>query len=939
MNRILSSIAILLIALSLPIVGKGAYAADTKLAIDTAVRYGKLDNGLTYYIRHNSEPKNRADFYIAQNVGSILEEDNQRGLAHFLEHMAFNGTTHFPGKSMLEYLQDKGISFGRDINAYTSFDNTVYYISNVNTQNSALMDSTLLAIYDWGNEISLLDEEIEKERGVINEEWRTRGDAQMRMFEKVIPIMYAGSQYANRLPIGTMDVVMNFKPQTIRDYYEKWYRPDQQGIIVVGDFDAAVMEKKVKKLFSNSKMPQKVAERKIYPVLDNDEPIYALYTDPETSASMISLFFKHDITPKEELNTVKGYRNILLNVLVQTMFADRFNEITQKADAPFNYAMAYDGDYFIAPTKDAFSVMAFAKDGKFLETFNSITTEAQRAAKHGFTDGELQRAKAKIISLYEQQYNERNKRKNEKLAQEYVSHFTENDPIPGIETEYVLTKELVPEISLNDVNNFISSKITPKNAVILISAPEKVGLKYPTETEIVSTFKSILSSDPAPYKDSATDKPLLSKMPKAGKIISEKKIADIGVTELILSNGAKVLLKPTDFKNDEISMSAISYGGKWSTYNGKNASDLKALEDVINISALGEFKRPDLRKQLAGKNVTVNFVFGEPTENISANSSKKDLETMLQLNYLYFTDVRKDNDTFEALKSRLRSQLAMRKNNPLSFISDTIQNKLYQGSPLYSSISNEDVDAINYDNILAEYQKKMNNAGDFTFSFVGNFDIDSIKPMIAQYISSLPDNKIREAVKYTAPFPAGVIRSEFTVPMVNPKTTSFTLISGKLPYSLKNDFMFDMLNSIMRIVYTNTIREEEGGTYGVGTSTSLSKYTGQWSFSYNFDTNIEAQQRLNERALKELKKVMTEGANDEEFRKAKEAAIMQYDTNLRNNDYWMSVLRYRGIGMDIYTGYEKIIKSITLPEFNEFMKKVYNDNNNITVIMNGAKPE
>lgn len=905
------------------------------IPMDSAIRYGVLPNGLTYYIKHNNEPKNRADFYIAQKVGSILENEDQRGLAHFLEHMAFNGTTHFPGKKMLEYLQDNGLRFGADINASTGFDQTVYFIANVPTTNSNLMDSVSLALYDWGNEISLENGEIEKERGVINEEWRTRGDAQMRMYEAVLPTFYKGSKYANRLPIGLMEVVMNFKPETLRKYYDTWYRPDQQGIIIVGDFDAAQMEKKIVALFNNSTMPKDVKEREYFPVPNNVEPIYALYKDKEASYTTIQVFFKHDTYPKEGLNTLAKYKYDVTNVLAQLLFSMRYSEIAQKPDSPFNGAYAYDGDFFISPTKSAYTFMARAKEGQSLNAFNGLLTEARRVGQHGFSQSELDRAKSQIMVYVKNQYLEKDKQQNRKLANEYVSNFTEGGYLPNPELDYKLASEIVPTITLADVNKFVATNIHHDNVVIGIFGSDKEGIEYPSEAQIVESFNKIMSEDTKNYEDKALNVPLISKVPKAGKIISEKSDAKTGITTMKLSNGATVYLKPTDFKNDEISMTAFSIGGNWA-YGGKNTTVLKMVDKIVDISSMGAYNKINLNKYLAGKMVGINFELNDPSEEISGSSSKKDLETLFQLNYLYFTDVRKDEQAFQALKSRMKSDLSLRKNSPRAIFIDSIKSTTYSHNPLYTSLTEGEVDQVSYDAALAILKERTANAGDYTFSFVGSFNIDSIKPYIVKYIASLPDNGKREKISYNVGVTSGLFNNHFERQMENPKTSCYTVISGKLPYSTKNRMLLNMLNGVMRINYTNTIREEEGGTYGVSTSTSLNKYNDQWSFSYNFDTNREVYKKLNDRALSEFYNMLLKGADESTFNKVKEATIKQYEINLRNNGYWMSVLTNKAIGIDSYTGYEDMLKAVTLADFNKFIKTLYNKDNNLSVVMEGV---
>ena len=493
--------------------GQAIYAQSPEmqpLPIDSMVRYGVLDNGLTYYVRHNETPKQRVEFHIAQKVGSVLEEENQRGLAHFLEHMAFNGLEHFPGKTMLNYLEENGIQFGSDINAYTGFDQTVYRISNVPSDRSGLVDSCLLILHDWACAIALEDKEIDEERGVIQEEWRTRADANWRQWESTVPVMFEGSQYANRMPIGTMDVVMNFPYKTLRDYYHKWYRPDQQGIIVIGDIDAEKIENQIKTLFGSIKMPENAAERIYYPVPDNKEPIVAIYQDKEAPNAMASIYFKHEPMPREikatQIGAIYGY----LQAVAQTMLNNRLTEIAMQPEAPFVGAYAYDSNFFIAQTKDAFTLLAVGKEDAVLDAMKGVLREAERVNRFGFTSSEYERAKAELLSRYENMYNERNNAKNISYAEEYINHFLEGGYIPGIEFEYNMLKEISPLIPLAQVNQYIQELIGEENIVITITGPEKEGLVFPTKEEVIAAFNSVSHEDLEAYEDNVSDERMVS---------------------------------------------------------------------------------------------------------------------------------------------------------------------------------------------------------------------------------------------------------------------------------------------------------------------------------------------------------------------------------------------------------------------------------------------
>ncbi|MDD3511327.1 MAG: pitrilysin family protein, partial [Fermentimonas sp.] len=519
------------------------------LPIDPNVRTGKLENGLTYYIRNNGQPENRADFYIAQKVGSMQEEDNQAGLAHFLEHMAFNGTENFPGKSMLNYLQDNGIRFGVNINAYTSFDETVYYMSDIPTTNVNLMDSALLVLHDWSNAISLEEEELESERGVIREEWRTRGGAQQRIWDQLLPAMYPESKYAKRMPIGSIDVINNFKPEEIRAYYHKWYRPDLQGIIVVGDVDLDEMEKKIVELFSPITLDEEVAERVYYPVPDNKEPIFALATDTEARSTSIMMFYKHDPMPDELKNTQAGYLTQYILNAAASMMNQRFNEILQKPDAPFTSAYAYDGDYFVAKTKDAWTVVAGSSEDKIDDALAAMIRESERAKQHGFTAAEYDIARTNILKSYEDAYNNRDKQRNASYSEEYVRAFIDSEPIPGIEFEYQFLQAVAPNIPVEAINQTIQQLIGDDNIVIAITGPEKEGLVYPTKEELQNVFTTVKAETIEAYVGEVIDEPLVSVIPEPGKIVSSERDEDMNATVWTLENGMKVILKNTDFKN------------------------------------------------------------------------------------------------------------------------------------------------------------------------------------------------------------------------------------------------------------------------------------------------------------------------------------------------------------------------------------------------------
>ncbi len=913
------------------------------LPIDPSVRYGVLDNGLTYYVRHNETPKQRAEFHIAQKVGSVLENEDQRGLAHFLEHMAFNGTEHFPGKNMLNYLEKNGIKFGTDINAYTSFDQTVYRVSNVPTTNEGLVDSCLLVLYDWACAISLNDKEIDSERNVIHEEWRTRADAQQRTWETVVPAMFPGSQYANRMPIGTMEVVMNFPYQALRDYYEKWYRPDQQGIIVIGDFDVDQMEQKIKNLFGKIEMPENAAERIYYPVPDNDEPLFAFYKDKETTYTRVEVYMKHDPMPRELKATVNGAIVNYMNGVVNMMFNERINEITQKADAPFIAGGVFDGDYFVAATKDAFTLIALCKDNGSIDAFKGIIREAERVDRFGFTASEYDRARANLLANYENMYKERNNRKNINYAEEYIDHFISGGYIPGIEMEYNLLKQVSPMITVEMVNEYVQTLINDeKNLVISLTGPDKEGVSYPNKEEMLAALKEVKAEEIAAYVDAVSNEPLIANEPVAGTVKKEAPGKKFGTTEWTLSNGVKVILKPTDFKDDEIIMEAVSMGGTSLYANPDHAlaTNLNSVNEVVALGGLGQFTKTDLTKVLAGKRAWASFSLGEAMESVDASCSPKDLETMMQLVYLTFTDIHRDDEAFAAWKDQSKSILTNYANNPQFIFSDSLQSTLYNHHVMRKVMKAEDVDLVDYGRILDIAKERTANAADYTFIFVGSFEPDSLKPLVEKYIASLPANKKHEKAGKLISVQKGIVNNHFTTPMQTAKSSVYAIYSNDTKYNLRNSLMSSILKQVMDIVYTETIREEEGGTYGVGTSSSLSAQSNKWIFLFGFDTNPQDEDRLLNRSHAELMKVAKEGPREADFNKGKEYMLKQYTNNLRENSYWMNTIKVNSLGFgDNATEYEKVLNSITIDDMKKFTKKLFNGKNIMEVVMTGVVKE
>ncbi|HBL33672.1 MAG TPA: peptidase M16 [Porphyromonadaceae bacterium] len=905
------------------------------LPTDPAVRTGKLENGLTYYIRQNKTPENRVDFYIAQNVGSMQEEDPQAGLAHFLEHMAFNGTTHFPGKSMLNYLQDNGIQFGGNINAYTSFDQTVYYISNVPADNKNLVDSCILVLYDWSCGIALEEEELDKERGVIREEWRTRGGSQQRLTDKLLPALYPGSKYANRMPIGSIDVINNFKPEEIRAYYHKWYRPDLQGIIIVGDVNVDETEKKVKDLFSGIKLDENRAERVYFPVPDNDEPIVAIATDKEARNTLIRLFYKHDAVPREMLNTQAGYMMNYVTNVAAIMFNDRFNEITQKPNAPFTFAQAYNSDYFVAKTKDAWTVVAGSAEDKVDEALAAIVRETERVKKHGFTASEYERARTNLLQSVENAYNNRDKQKNNAYAEEYVRSFTDGEPIPGIEYEYQLLQSVAPQIPVEAINQTIQQLIGEKNIVVAVTGPEKEGLTYPGKDELLGVLASVKAEEIEPYAEEVSDEPLIAEPPAPGTIAEVKKDEAFGTTVWKLSNGVTVVLKDTDFKDDEIRMMASSYGGT-SQYVVQDPVNAKMAGQVMTLGGVGNFSTTELPKVLAGKTASARPIISMTTQGFAGSSSIKDFETMLQLVYLYFTAPRTDQEAFASFLQRAEIQMKNIEAEPSVAFQDSILKTIYGDNPITKRMKAEDLKKIDYPRIMEMYKQSFVNPGSFVFSFVGNIDEDAVKPVILQYLGSLKGKYAQNTfIQVPLDVTKGRQKSSFEREMQNPKGSVYNVYSGKTEFNLKNSILMSMFEQILRIVYTEKVREDEGGTYGVGTNGSIARYPeGQTLLEISFDTDPDKANHLNEIVEKELKAVAEQGPRQEDFTKVKEHMVKKYDEDNKENGYWLGQLQSKYFyGQDRHSDYLTILNTITPQHVQEFAKTFLSQGNEATVIM------
>jgi zinc protease len=933
MMKFAAALTLLLLAGSI-----GAMAQMGPLPVDPAVRTGKLDNNLTYYIRHNELPKGQAEFYIAQKVGSMQEEEDQRGLAHFLEHMAFNGTTNFPDKSLMKYLEGVGAKFGYNINAYTGFDQTVYTLMNIPVARQGVVDSALLVLKDWANGIALKDTEIDSERGVIHEEWRTGQSAQMRIYEQVLPVIFEGSRYGQRLPIGTMEVIDNFPYSAIREYYAKWYRPDNQAIIVVGDIDVDAIEAKIKEMFGSLTMPADPVERVYHTVPDNSAPIVAFAKDKEMPYVQTLVMYKHDRIPMEMRNTAAAFVQSFLSSAINTMMSGRLQELTQQADPPFMGAMLSDQQQMlgVAATKGALTGASVTDEKGIERGLRALLTEIRRVKQHGFTASEYERARADFLTGIKTAYNERDKQRNNAYANEYVRSFTDGEAIPGIEAEYTLYDQLLPMLSVEIVNQYVQELITDQNVVIMMQGPDKEGVVYPSADEIVAIFNEVAASETEPYAEQVSDEPLVPVLPTAGTVVETTHDAIFDATVWTLSNGAKVVVKPTTYKDDQVLMTAVSPGGS-SLIGRQDDAQVGFLDEVAGVGGMGNFSATDLPKVLAGKKASVSASVGEVNESVSANAAPRDLETMMQLVYLQFTAVRADQEAFSSWRNRSAAAYRNMASNPMFVYSDSLTRTMYGHDPRQKLPSAEDVEAVDYARSLELFKARFADAANFTFLFVGNVDVETLKPLVEQYIASLPATRGGEKAGTPIPIVKGHVTNSFSRVIESPKVSMTYITSGNVEPTLKNAIEMDAMWQVLFSRYFETLREDEGGTYSPRVQGSLSSDTGVAQLYTMIDTNAEMRERLAGIIIAELEKLATEGPSDADYQKVREYMLKTDTQNRQENSFWMGRMRNFYLnGRDHVTGYADAVNAMTKEDIRDFARRLIDQGNRVNVVMDGV---
>ncbi len=915
MKKMLSSFAVVFLL--------SANVFAQNIPTDPSVRIGTLSNGMKYYIKKNTLPEKKVDFRLAINAGSILEDENQRGLAHFMEHMNFNGTKNFPDNKLVDFLQSIGVKFGQHLNAYTSFDETVYMLP-VPLDKPGNLDAGLKVMEDWAFNATLSDEQINKERGVVLEELRLGLGADKRMSDKYLPKLLYNSQYAERLPIGKKEVLENFKPEVIRQFHKDWYRPDLMAIVVVGDINVDEVEKKIKDNFSKYKNPAKPKERKTFDLPNHKETLVAVETDPDATSSMVQFIMKDSEAYQPDV-TVEQYNQSIIENLTSTMLNNRLRELVNSTNPPFTYGSVYHGGTY-ARSKEGFQGFAMVKDGGQLYALKVLLEETERAKRFGFTQTELDRAKAQILSNLERSYNNRDKTESDMLVDEYVRNFLEKEPIPGIAWEYEDTKKFLPSVSLAQTNEVIKKFVKDDSRVVVITGPKKENVPMPTQAMVLNMFESVKMADLKPYEEKETIKNLVKPFKSEGKIAKTETDAKLGTTTWTLSNGAKVTFKKTDFKDDEIVFSARSLGGS-SLINDTDYNKTQFAFPALSEAGVNGFSKSDLTNYLAGKQVSVNPMVSSLFEGISGRTTQKDLGTAMELIYAYFTGLNYNPDAFNAYKTKQSAMLDNLLSNPQFYFSSEHAKFMNQKNPRFIGIVPLEKEWANTDYKKAYdiYKEKFSNAGNFHFYFVGNIDEATFKNEVLQYIASLPSTGKSANFKDTG---YRQMTGDFTKVYKkgkDPKSMVTISYAGEAPYNEKDALALEALGEVATIKVIEKLREDESGIYGGGARGGMVKVPyGNYYFSISFPCGPENAEKLTKSAMTELQKLIDKGPEQKDLDKYKEGEYNDHKTSLKDNMYWMNALTKNQMsGSDKYEilNYEEKVKALTAKDLQEVGKK------------------
>ncbi|SDR66807.1 M16 family metallopeptidase [Christiangramia echinicola] len=915
-----------------------AFAQTTEtqeIPTDPNVKIGKLDNGLTYYIRNNGKPEDKLELRLAIKAGSILETDEQQGMAHFIEHMNFNGTKNFEKNELIDYLQSIGVKFAADLNAYTSFDKTVYILP-IPSDDPEKLDGGFTILEDWAHNALLTEEGIDGERGVVLEEYRLGLGPDKRMMQEYLPKVMYNSRYAERLPIGKKDVIENADYETIRSFYKDWYRPGLMAVIAVGDLDVDTIEKKIKSHFSNLEARETPKERKEYGVPNHDETFVAIATDPDANFSRVQIYYK-DLEEAKDVVTIEDYKKQLERSMFSTMINNRLQELANSTTPPFTYGYSYHGGTY-SPLKDAYQSFAMTGENDQLTALKALVTENERVKRFGFNQNEFERAKKEYLARLEKQYKDRNKQESNRIINQYVNNFLDNSPIPGTEWTYKFTKGNIDDISLENINGLINDYIHDENRVVVLTGPSKESIKKVTEEEVLAVLKEVENSEIEEYSYEDVRENLITEMPEAGSIKEVKTNEELDFKTLILSNGAKVVYKKTDFKNDEILFSAYSAGGT-SLYSNEDFQSTVFANAGLTEAGIGGLDKNELNKLMSGKIVNIRPGISSYSEGFNGTTTPKDFETMMQMIHLYFTDLNKDEEAYTSFSTKQKNFLGNLMSNPNFYFQNELGKFRNEGNPRYVGFPTpEKFDEMNYDLAYQKYQERFADASDFTFYFVGNLDEEKVKDLSTKYLASLPSNNSNE--EYKAPEfreKTDSYREKTVYKGTDPKSMVSIMWKGETEYNQEDDLAFSALGEILTIKLVEELREEESGVYGVGARGNMSKIPYEsYSFSISFPCGPENVEKLTDAAIAEVQKIRKDGPTQEDLEKVKETFRLQRKEKLKENKFWINQLeRAESENLDLseINDFNDMVGDLEADDIQKMAEKYLNDNYLLGVLM------
>ena len=906
---------------------------------DPAVRQGKLDNGMTYYIRHNELPEQRAEFYLATNVGAIQETPDQDGLAHFLEHMCFNGTKNFPGKSLLNYLESIGASFGGNVNASTGVEQTQYMLNNIPMTREGILDTCLLIMHDYSHFVTCDPVEIDAERGVILEERRSRRTASWRLHERSLPYYYGDSKYATCTLIGSQENLQTFKPESLVNFYQTWYRPDLQALIVVGDVDVDQVEAKIKATFADIPAAVNPKPKDVIRIPDNTDPVIGILTDPEQSSTTMELFWKSEARPEEMNNTVQGELVDLIESIISRVMGERFEDIYTKPGSPFISASLAIGS--LCETLEVVNGGVNVKDGEALNGLAAYLLEMEKMKRFGFNDAEVERAKTEILSIYESRAKRADTRKNSEFVSPLINNFFDNYAYMDPQTEFEVVQALLPQIQTEVLNMLAPQLITKENFVLVYKAPEKEGLTHPTEEQILAVINAVENAEIEAPVAEQLDTELLDPAALKGSKVKKSRAYKYGATEWLLKNGIKVLLLPTEYEKDRISFTLYKMGG----------TSLIATEDLpsfeSNLYALyssynGVSKYPSttLTKMLAGKQLSISQNFTSLNTGFTGAAVPKDLETALQLLYLNYTDPRFDEDAFTQAVTNLKAILPNYVSQPDYKLQQQLMKTAFGSNLRKVLVSEESVDKASLATIERVTRSLLKDAAGSTFIMVGDFDIDEVKPLIEKYIGSLPKGKKAPMwVDTNEDLVRENVTNDFKVDMQTPKVTAAHIHRVDEVYTVENDIVYQALEYILDMLYTETLREDEGGTYGASVSASLTRVPkAQGVLQVAFETNPSSADKLRQLAVDGLRGIAGNGPTAEQFDKTVKNMQKNIPERRITNSYWMSALKtWNDYGTDADAEREAAVNALTPQKVQALAARILNEGNMIEIVMRPDK--